>query len=161
MDDRRTEVRKKLMVFTPVRDRTKSTLLGFLGNLTLQGALVIGEKPLEVNHLAHLDIEFADELPGISSRHLLVRARVARCVKDEESQRDFKIGFEFIEIQPEQTQIIEALLAAPHTNTGSIEVGGQVRTPKFGIGTVVAIDGNVVVVETAHGLKSMFAGSLR
>jgi hypothetical protein len=114
MDDRRTEMRKKLMVFTPVRDRTNGSLLGFLGNLTLQGALVIGEKPLEINHLAHLDIEFPDGLPGIASRHLLVRARVARCVRDEESQRDFKIGFEFIEIQPEQTQIIEALLDRYH-----------------------------------------------
>jgi len=114
MDDRRTETRKKVMAFTPVRDRNRGVLLGFLGNLTLHGALVIGEKALDVDTKTELDIEFPDELAGAPARHMLIGARVARCVRDEDSDRDFKIGFEFLNIQPEHTRTIEALLDRYH-----------------------------------------------
>ena len=110
MDNRRTEMRKKVMAFTPVRDHERGILLGFVGDLTLQGTLVIGEKALEVGAITALEIEFPGELPGAPTRRMVLHARAVRCVKDEESERDFKIGFEFSEIQPEQTRIIEALL---------------------------------------------------
>lgn len=113
MDDRRIETRKKLMRFSPVRDQ-RGALLGFLGNLTQQGALVIGEKPLDVGQELELEIEFPDELPGIPSRQLRLRARVARCAPDEDSLRDFKIGLEFQSLIPEQIRIIEALLDRYH-----------------------------------------------
>ena len=37
------------MTFTPVYDLRSQTLLGYIGDLTLQGVMVIGEKPVEVN----------------------------------------------------------------------------------------------------------------
>jgi hypothetical protein len=114
MDDRRTEMRKKLMAFTPVRDKARGVLLGYLGNLTFQGALVVGERPLEIKSQVTLDIEIPDELPGLPASHMTINARVARCVKDEESVRDFNIGFEFIGITPEHTLIIQSLLDRYH-----------------------------------------------
>lgn len=114
MDNRRIETRKKLMAFTPVRDRVRGNLLGYLGNMTLQGALVIGEKPLGINSQVTLDIEFPDELPGTFTRHIIITARVARCVKDKESTRDFNIGFEFVGVEPEHTKILQALLDRYH-----------------------------------------------
>ncbi len=42
--DRREESRKIMMAFTPVHDLNQGILLGYLRDLTLQGALVIGEK---------------------------------------------------------------------------------------------------------------------
>lgn len=59
------------------------------------------------------------------------------------------------------SKLIEALLAAPRITTGHIEVGCQVRTPKFGIGTVAAIDGPVVTVTVARGEKKMHASALK
>lgn len=110
MSDRRREIRKKLMAFTPVYDKQRGVVLGYLGNLTLQGALVMGEKALELDSLATLVFELPSELPGVSAKKMTIAARVARCVPDEDNPRDFNIGFEFVEINPEHTMIIQALL---------------------------------------------------
>ena len=113
MSERRTESRKKVMAFTPVHDLDRKILLGYLGDLTMKGAMVIGAKPQEENKQTTLKIEFQDELPGISSRRMTIPARVVRCNRDE-SPNSYKIGFEFTDVQPEHTQIIEALLERYH-----------------------------------------------
>jgi Tfp pilus assembly protein PilZ len=114
MDNRRKEMRKKVMAFTPVRDSGRGALLGYLANLTLQGAMVVGEKPLEIDSQISLGIDLPGDLPGISSRRMIIPARVARCVADTESSREFGIGFEFVEITPDHAQIVEALLDRYH-----------------------------------------------
>jgi len=110
LKDRRKEPRKIVMAFTPVRASKQGKLLGYLRDLTLQGALIIGEKTLEVESQTTLVIKLPDDLPGITAKNLTVSARVARCVNDEESPNYYKTGFEFIDIQPEQKKIIEALI---------------------------------------------------
>jgi hypothetical protein len=107
--DTRRETRKKLTAFVPVRDKERDVLLGYLGNLTLRGALVIGERPEPVDSRVTLEIEFPEELFG-APVIVVINARVARCVKDDESVRDFNIGFEFLDIIPAHTQIIRSLL---------------------------------------------------
>jgi c-di-GMP-binding flagellar brake protein YcgR len=112
-NDRRKEPRKKLMAFTPVYERPRGILLGYIRDLTLQGVLVIGEKKLEVNTPTTLEFELPGGLPGVDATQLAVSARVARC-DDDESSQTYKIGFEFTGIQPEQTEIIKALLKRYH-----------------------------------------------
>lgn len=114
MAERRTETRKKLMAFTTVRDKRLGALLGYLGNLTSHGLLVIGEKPLELDTRITLEMEFPDELPGTATRRMVIEARVARCVPDQESPREFNIGLEFLNIEVEHTRIIESLLERYH-----------------------------------------------
>jgi len=113
MSERRKELRKKVMAFTPVYDVDKKRLLGYLGDLTLQGAMVVGAKPLEVDKQLNLKIEFQDDLPGIATRQMTIPARVARCDRDE-SPNSYKLGFEFTDVQPEHAKIIEALLERYH-----------------------------------------------
>ena len=113
MDNRRKEMRKKMMAFTPVYNE-RGNVLGYLGNLTMQGAMVIGEKPFEINARMALDIEFLDELPGGLARRLIIAARVARCSQDAESDHEYQIGFEFEEPTPAQAIIIQALLDRYH-----------------------------------------------
>ena len=110
MVDRRAEMRRKLAAFTMVRDKRQGMLLGYLGNLTFHGLLVIGEKPLEVNTRITLEMEFPDELPDTATRCMVIDARVARCIPDQESPREFNIGFEFLDVNEEQTRIIQSLL---------------------------------------------------
>lgn len=112
-DERRKEERKTVMKFTPVYELTKGKLLGYLRDLTLQGALVMGEKMLEVDTQTTLKFNLPEDLPDIEAQHLTISARVARCIEDE-SPNSYKIGFEFKDINPEQTQIIEALLERYH-----------------------------------------------
>ena len=112
-DERRKEPRKKVMKFTPVHDADKGKLIGYLQDLTLQGALVIGEKTLEVNTQITLKFNIPENLLDITANHLTISARVARCIKGE-SPNSYKLGFEFKDINSEQTQIIEALLERYH-----------------------------------------------
>ena len=112
-DERRKEARKAVMKFTPVYDVDRGILLGYLRDLTLQGALVIGEKTLEVNTPVTLKFKLPEDLPKIKTKHLIISARVARCVEDE-SPRSFKLGFEFMDVNFEHTDIIEAILERYH-----------------------------------------------
>ncbi len=113
MDEHRRETRKQIMAFTLVYDKN-GKLLGYLANLTHQGVMVIGEKPLDVNSTVTLDIEFPDELSGGLGRKLMIAARVARCVPDVETPEEFNIGLEFTGVTPEHTRVIEALLDRYH-----------------------------------------------
>lgn len=112
-DERRKEARKTVMKFTPVYDLDQGKLLGYLRDLTLQGALVIGEKTLEVDTETTLKFDLPLDLPKIQNKHLIVSARVARCVEDE-SPNSYKLGFEFKDITLDQTDIIEAILERYH-----------------------------------------------
>lgn len=98
------------MAFTTVRDRQHGALLGYLVNLTSQGLLLIGEKPLEVDTHLTLDIELPDELPAPPNHRLAIQARVVCCLPDSENPREFNIGFEFLNLTAEHTQVIQSLL---------------------------------------------------
>ncbi len=112
-DERRKEPRKLVMKFTPVYDVDHGKLLGYLRDLTLQGALVIGEKTLKVDALVTLKFNLPEDLPKIKARHLIISARVARCVEDE-SPNSYQLGLEFIGTTLDQTEIIEAILERYH-----------------------------------------------
>lgn len=114
MDNRRKEMRKKVTAFMPVRDADRGTLLGYLGNLTLQGAMVVGEKPLEIDSQVGLQIDLPGDLPGIPVRRVTIPARVTHCVAEREGAREFDIGFEFTEITPEHLPVITSLLDRYH-----------------------------------------------
>ena len=64
MDERRKETRRKLMAFTPVYDLHPRSILGYLGDLTLRGALVIGEKLITINKETMLEIDFPSAETG-------------------------------------------------------------------------------------------------
>lgn len=112
-DERRKEPRKKLMAFTPVYDREKDVLLGYIRDLTMQGVLVIGEKKLSVGTRTTLEMELPGGLPGITATRMTISARVARCEEDKDTQT-YSIGFEFSDLQPEQIEILQALLERYH-----------------------------------------------
>jgi hypothetical protein len=113
ISDRRKEPRKKLMAFTPVYEKPKGILLGYIRDLTFKGVLVIGEKKLDLNKQTTLAIELPGGLPNVTPTLLTLSARVARCEIDEGSGI-YKLGFEFIDVQPEQAQVIQALLKRYH-----------------------------------------------
>jgi hypothetical protein len=109
MSDHRKESRKKLIAFTPVYDLLHKTLLGYVGDLTLQGVMVIGEKQVEVDKHLTLGIEFPEGLPEVPVRRVVIPARAAWC-RNDDSPHYFNIGFEFTAVSPENTRIIEAIL---------------------------------------------------
>jgi hypothetical protein len=108
MQERRKVQRKNLMAYTQVFDLSGGVLLGYLGDLNLLGAMVIGEKFMKVNIELTLAIELPI-LPDISMSRITIPARVAWSHQDI-SPEFFNIGFEFKEVTPKQITVIESIM---------------------------------------------------
>lgn len=108
MFDKRKEPRKKLMTFTPVYTLNPRTLLGYLEDLTIRGARVVGDKMLEEGKLMNLSIEFPAGTPNLPAQPFVIRARVARVHTDE--ARYENLGFEFVDVTDEQTAVLESVI---------------------------------------------------
>ncbi len=108
MKERRKEERKSLMAYTQVFDLYGGFLLGYLGDLNLHGAMVIGEKAMTENTEITISIELP-ELPDIVATRMTIPVRVVWSQQDISPQY-FNIGFEFKEITPEQTTMIAAII---------------------------------------------------
>ena len=106
MNEQRKSERRKLIAFTPVYNKT--ALLGYLGDLSMEGAMVIGEKPIEVNMQMTLVIDFP-ETPDFPARRVRIQARVAWCRQEGKTQY-FNSGFEFQKIDQLYKPFIKAIL---------------------------------------------------
>ena len=109
MNNQRKESWKKLVAFTPVYDLLHKALIGYVGDLTPQGVMVIGEKPVEINKHLALGVEFPDDESKARTLKIVVPARVAWCRPDVTPQY-FNVGFEFLDISPENAKIVAAIL---------------------------------------------------
>ena len=109
MQERRKAQRKNLMAYTQVFDLYGGYLLGYLGDLHLNGAMVIGNKLMTENAELTLAIELPDDLPNISVPRITIPARVVWHQQDI-SPEFFNVGFEFKEVTPEQKIVIEAIM---------------------------------------------------
>jgi len=108
MQDRRKLPRKDLMSYSQVFDVVRGKLIGYLGDLNLIGAMVIGDEVLKVDETLTISIQLP-ELPKINATRLSLPVRVVRCHQDI-SPEYFNIGLEFEHITDEQKSIIEAVL---------------------------------------------------
>ena len=107
--ENRKELRVRATIFTTVYELKGRVLLGFLGDLTLQGAMVIGEKQVEIDRDISLQIEFhgADKIP---EDRLTIPAHVAWCKKEKKSNY-YHTGFEFRDLSDLNKETIEYLVA--------------------------------------------------
>jgi hypothetical protein len=108
MSEHRKEERKKLTSFILVHALPENVLLGYLGDMTLHGAMVVGNKPVEINNEMTVSIEF-NEIPGIPSTKLTFPVRAAWCKHEAESPY-YNTGIEFLELSNRNKKVIEALL---------------------------------------------------
>ena|SRR5215210_5933476 len=108
MQDRRKLPRKDLMSYSQVFDLAQGKLIGYLGDLTLIGAMVIGDESLKVDEKLTISIQLP-ELPRINATRLTLPIHVVRCHQDI-SPEYFNIGVEFEIVTNEQMKIIEAVL---------------------------------------------------
>ncbi|MDQ2693742.1 MAG: PilZ domain-containing protein [Chloroflexota bacterium] len=108
MQDRRKLPRKDLMSYSQVYDLYKGNLIGYLGDLNLIGAMVIGDEAMPVDEKLTVSIQLP-ELPKVNAARLALPARVVRCNPDL-SPEYFNIGIEFEVVTDEQKSIIEAVI---------------------------------------------------
>ncbi len=108
MNERRHLPRKYLIIYSRVFERTLGKLLGYLSDLSLDGAMIITEDPLPVNEELQLRFDLPD--PQMFNAHILnLAARVARCNPDI-SPSFYNIGLEFEDVTPEQAAILEKMM---------------------------------------------------
>ena len=108
MQDRRKLPRKDLMSYSQVFDLVQGKLIGYLGDLNLIGAMVIGDESLKVSDKLTISIQLP-ELPNISVTRVSLPVRVVWCHQDL-SPEYYNIGMEFELITDEQKKIIEAVI---------------------------------------------------
>ncbi len=108
MQDKRKDPRKKLVAFTPVYTLNPKTLIGYLEDLTIRGARVVGSINLEPGRIVTLAIQFPKETVSLPSAAFTIQARVARSSTDETNYEN--TGFEFVDVTPEQTNVIQAVM---------------------------------------------------
>ncbi|HNT53294.1 MAG TPA: PilZ domain-containing protein [Anaerolineaceae bacterium] len=108
MSNQRKVERKKLIKFTPVYDYPQKRLLGYLGDLTLQGAMMLGEKPMAADQTLTLMIAF-HQTPETPATQVIQSARVAWCRQEKDSSF-FNTGVEFLNLTANNQIIIEAIL---------------------------------------------------
>ena len=108
MKERRKQERKNLVAYTQVFDLYGGNLLGYLGDLTASGAMIISERPMSPDTEITLAVELP-ELPESKAMRMSMAARVAWCQQDLSPQY-YNIGFEFKGVTAEQSSLIEAII---------------------------------------------------
>src|SRR4030095_12093865 len=108
MEERRKQPRKELMSYSQVYDLYNGRLVGYLGDINVLGAMVIGDAPLELNTALTVSIQLP-ELPGITATRIALPVRVAYC-KQDLSPEYFNIGLEFSLVTENQKKIIESVI---------------------------------------------------
>ena len=108
MQERRKQPRKELMSYSQVFDLYSGKLLGYLGDINLLGAMVIGDEAIDTNTTLTISIQLP-ELPSIKVTRMAMPVRVAYC-KQDLSPDYFNIGLEFKLVTDNQKQIIEAVI---------------------------------------------------
>jgi hypothetical protein len=110
MQERRKISRKYLAIYSRVFDRTSGRVLGYLSDLTNEGAMIISDTTLAENQNINLRFDLPD--PSLfSTSHLNMDAHIVWCRPDIDPAF-YNIGFEFRQITPEQAKIIEEMISA-------------------------------------------------
>ncbi len=107
MDERRKAERKDLVYYSRVSDSISGRDLGNLINITSEGAMVLCERPVEVDKAMQLVIEMPEGLANKSQ--LLVAAKSLWCQEDVNPEF-YDVGFGFTNLTPEDSEIIKRLV---------------------------------------------------
>jgi hypothetical protein len=110
MQERRKLDRKYLMVYSRVFDRMTGRILGYLSDLSPNGAMIISDDPMPENVQIELRFDLPDP-PLFSTDHLNMHARVAWCKPDIDPSF-YNIGFEFQATDEKEKHIIEEMIEA-------------------------------------------------
>lgn len=108
MPERRKFPRKNLMSYSQVFELYEGRLIGYLGDLNILGAMVIGDQPMDIHKKLTISIQLP-ELPNSTATRMTLPARVAWCQQDL-SPEYFNIGLEFELVTDDQKTIIESVM---------------------------------------------------
>jgi hypothetical protein len=107
MEERRKLKRRHMMFYSRVFDRKTGKHLGYLGNLTPAGIMIISEEPLDLNR----DIDLRIDLPeDIYKKPVLNFKGRSIWSQPDVDPRFSNTGFNLLEINPDDLDIIEQIV---------------------------------------------------
>ena len=107
MDERRTLRRQHIMFYSRVFDRQTGAFMGYLGNLTETGAMIISEESLEKGITFNLRIDLPEDIYGKPLLNLI--ARSVWCQRDIDPNF-YNIGFALQDISEDDINVIMQII---------------------------------------------------
>lgn len=107
MQERRKIKRRNLMFFSRVFDRKDGKLLGYLADLTSEGALLVCQEPVQPDGQYRLSIDLPEN--GFNKGHLIFQAKCIWCKPDVDPEF-YMGGFQLLSLPPEDLAIIERII---------------------------------------------------
>jgi hypothetical protein len=107
MKERRQLKRQHIMFYSRVFDRQTGVFVGYLGNLTAKGAMVISEEPLDTNQNFLLRIDLPEDI--YQKQLLNLTARSVWCQRDIDPNF-YNVGFELSGVSQEDIRIIDQIV---------------------------------------------------
>lgn len=103
----RGQQRHHLVYYLPVHDQATDAPLGFVGDITAEGVMVLGPQPLEAGRELAIEIRGRAEGPAAP----VVRCRARSVWTHRDVNPDFYAsGLQFEELPPESRQAVHALI---------------------------------------------------
>ncbi|MBT8139940.1 MAG: PilZ domain-containing protein [Gammaproteobacteria bacterium] len=97
----------------PVRDTLSGDTLGTLANITIEGMLLVSNKPLDANRIYQVELVFPAEISGMSSVCVGIDCL---WVNQAQAQEMNWAGCEIIDADPDSIEVIEQLIATYSTD---------------------------------------------
>ncbi len=107
MDERRKLKRQHIMFYSRVFDRATGAFLGYLGNLTPDGSMIISEEELQIDKDYQLRIDLPEDMYAKSMLNLTARA--VWCKRDIDPNF-FNIGFSLQDVPIQDEGIIQKII---------------------------------------------------
>ena len=107
MQERRKMNRRDLMFYSRVHDSISGRQVGNLLNITVAGAMVLCDKPVEPQTVMELHIELPD---GIAEKSRLVITSTSLWYQPDINPEFFDVGFQFGDVTPADQEIIQVLI---------------------------------------------------
>jgi hypothetical protein len=107
MIERRNEERKYLTYFSRVVDRNNGRPLGYLVDLTVHGAQLVGNIPLKLDHIFPLRIDLPEGFGDVRTLDLVAKAI---WVEPDDDPEFYHTGLQLTEIADDQVETLQKLL---------------------------------------------------
>lgn len=107
MEERRQLKRQHIMFYSRVFDRATGAFMGYLGNLTPDGAMIISEEQLEIDKMYQLRIDLPEDM--YAKTLLNLDARAVWCKQDIDPSF-CNIGFSLQSVPLQDVGIIQQII---------------------------------------------------
>ena len=106
-DERRKFKRRYLMYYSRIFDRKNGSVIGYLVDLTPEGAMIISEEPIHPGEVFRLRMDLPEDIASKAS--LDFQAKSVWC-KPDIDPHFFGTGFQIMDLQGEDIQLIERMI---------------------------------------------------